>query len=221
MISKKMTCFVCGFFFLSAALYDAGAGGELPDEEELSAGAAGEMFGDIGVPDMQRRGGPGSLEEGFPPGGKGLNQRAQEKKFGYNPGNDRALDGKGRFPGSSHNFVGIFGRAGGGMRGPLFDKELQMRLEKIFDLRRQTVGLAVQYRETENEKERTCIKEKIKQVLTQLFEETLIEKQEKIKNLRKLIEKEEKTVSKSKSRKEELVQKRLEKITGDREEFDF
>lgn len=107
------------------------------------------------------------------------------------------------------------------MRGMAIDRQLLNRPDPAFILCQQAVELAMQYQETDEGKNKIDIKEKLKRVLAQLFEQMLVEKERDIERLKKEIQIQERLVSESKQQKVQFIEKRLDKMIGDEEKRDF
>lgn len=214
MISKKMICFICVTFFLIASV----ANGENHEEEDFWQ----PVFADISDSENLDKAGQqreSSLTtEDFPHMNRTMRQRSMSGLTNER-GNFNGFGRPKHFQKSSLNSMDNFSLRPMKIIG--MNGHLQKRTGTTAILCQQVVEFAMQYQETDKENKKTDIKEKLNETLTQLFDQALLEKERDIKKLKEHIEKQEKLISKSKHQKEEIIQKRLDKITECDNELNF
>lgn len=81
--------------------------------------------------------------------------------------------------------------------------------------------LAEDYRKSEDPKQKETLKKELKSALAQLFDLKMAQHEKEVKKLEEQLKKQREKLENQKKEKDKLVEERLQKMTGEKEEWDW
>ena len=99
--------------------------------------------------------------------------------------------------------------------------EARKQFLKAHETRLRVQELAKGYRHAEDKKDKAALKKELQKALSEAFDARLAQHEMRIKKMRREIKKMEGKISKRRGMKKKLVKKRLDRLTGEEEDWDW
>ena len=101
-----------------------------------------------------------------------------------------------------------------GRAGQKMDSETRERMKEIHEVEKQSMELAKQYRSAETDEKKQTTAEELKSVLIRSFDLKIVNQQKNIEQLEKRLAEFKALLAKREKSRDNVIQKRLEELTG-------